>query len=69
VAEFVIENANTYREELQRFLEARRLSFAPQTTSMGPKQMFDLAQGDGIVAKHPAWFVYPRECKRPDIHQ
>ena len=57
------------RDELQKFLEARAsLSFS--TTDhlrWDLKQMFDLAQADGIVAKHPALILFtPRECKRPD---
>ncbi|HLB88998.1 MAG TPA: hypothetical protein VJK29_15190, partial [Terriglobales bacterium] len=52
------------RDELQKFLEGKAdLSFS--TTDhlrWDLKQMFDVAQGDGIVAKHPALVLFtPRE--------
>jgi len=60
------------RHELQKFLEGKAdLSFS--TTDhlrWDLKQMFDLAQSDGIVVKHPASVLFtPRECKRPIIDQ
>jgi integrase len=56
------------REELQQFLE-RKAALSFSTTAhlrWDLKQIFDLAEADGIVRVNPATVLFtPRECARP----